>query len=284
MREENGIIMRIVSLCPSNTELLGFMGLTSNIVGVDNYSDWPVEINGLPRLGSDLNIDISAVEALQPDLVLASLTVPGMEKNIAGLKERGLPFITLNPKSLSDIGDNMLEVGNATGQEVIAQAAYRKYYTLLEQYAEFGRKIEERPLLYWEWWPKPVFTPGGANWLTEISNIAGGRNVFADDERASVQTDWEDVRKRNPDYILLAWVGVMEKQVKPELLKQRPDWPELKAIKDKRVIVMEESLYCRPSPRLILGIQKLGALLHPNLFPAYDELKAEEWLCSSKEL
>lgn len=276
--------MRIVSLCPSNTELLGFMGLTSNIVGVDNYSDWPVEINGLPRLGSDLNIDISAVEALQPDLVLASLTVPGMEKNIAGLKERGLPFITLNPKSLSDIGDNMLEVGNATGQEVIAQAAYRKYYTLLEQYAEFGRKIEERPLLYWEWWPKPVFTPGGANWLTEISNIAGGRNVFADDERASVQTDWEDVRKRNPDYILLAWVGVMEKQVKPELLKQRPDWPELKAIKDKRVIVMEESLYCRPSPRLILGIQKLGALLHPNLFPAYDELKAEEWLCSSKEL
>jgi iron complex transport system substrate-binding protein len=260
------------------------MGLTSNIVGVDNYSDWPVEINGLPRLGSDLNIDISAVEALQPDLVLASLTVPGMEKNIAGLKERGLPFITLNPKSLSDIGDNMLEVGNATGQDVIAQAAYRKYYTLLEQYAEFGRKIEERPLLYWEWWPKPVFTPGGANWLTEISNIAGGCNVFADDERASVQTDWEDVRKRNPDYILLAWVGVMEKQVKPELLKQRPDWPELKAIKDKRVIVMEESLYCRPSPRLILGIQKLGALLHPNLFPAYDELKAEEWLCPSKEL
>lgn len=276
--------MRIVSLCPSNTELLGFMGLTSNIVGVDNYSDWPVEINGLPRLGSDLNIDISAVEALQPDLVLASLTVPGMEKNIAGLKERGLPFITLNPKSLSDIGDNMLEVGNATGQDVIAQAACRKYYTLLEQYAEFGRKIEERPLLYWEWWPKPVFTPGGANWLTEVSDIAGGRNVFADDGRASVQTDWEDVRKRNPDYILLAWVGVMEKQVKPELLKQRPDWPELKAIKDKRVIVMEESLYCRPSPRLILGIQKLGALLHPDLFPAYDELKAEEWLCSSKEL
>ncbi|GHI01195.1 cobalamin-binding protein [Neobacillus kokaensis] len=276
--------MRIVSLCPSNTELLGFMGLTSYIVGVDNYSDWPVEINGLPRIGSDLDIDITAVEALQPDLVLASLSVPGMEKNIAGLKERGLPFITLNPKSLSEIGDNMLEVGNATGQEVIAHAAHRKYFTLLEKYAEIGRMIEERPLLYWEWWPKPVFTPGYANWLTEISDIAGGRNIFADDERASVKTDWEDVRKRNPDYILLAWVGVMEKQVKPELLKQRPNWPELKAIKDNRVIVMEESLYCRPSPRLILGIQKLGALLHPNLFTVYDEQKAEEWLCPSIEL
>ncbi|MBP2240959.1 iron complex transport system substrate-binding protein [Cytobacillus eiseniae] len=276
--------MRIVSLCPSNTELLGFMGLTSFIVGVDNYSDWPAQVNDLPRLGSDLDIDIAAVEALQPDLVLASLTVPGMEKNIEGLKERGLPFITLNPKSLSDIADNMLEVGKATGQEEIAQAVYSKYVGLLEQFAEFGRKVEERPRLYWEWWPKPVFTPGGTNWLTEISNMAGGHNVFADDERASVKTDWEDVRKRDPDYILMAWVGVKEKQMKPQLLKQRPDWPEMKAIKDNRVMVMEESLYCRPSPRLLLGIQKLGILLHPHLFPAYDEQKAEEWVCPSIEL
>lgn len=276
--------MRIVSICPSNTEILGFMGLTSTIVGVDNYSDWPMEVNGLPRLGSDLDIDLDAVEALQPDLVLASLTVPGMEKNIAGLKERGLPFITLNPKSLSDIGDNILDVGKATGQEKIAQEAYHKYCTHLEKLKEFGREIEERPLLYWEWWPKPVFTPGGSNWLTEISNLAGGRNVFADDERANVKTDWEDVRKRNPDYILLAWVGVMEKQVKPELLKKRPGWPEMKAIKENRVLVMEESLYCRPSPSLLLGIQKLGAKLHPNLFPAYDQQKAEEWLCPTIEL
>ncbi|MFE8697140.1 cobalamin-binding protein [Cytobacillus sp. FJAT-53684] len=276
--------MRIVSLCPSNTELLGFMGLTSNIVGVDNYSDWPAQINDLPRLGSDLDIDIATVEALQPDLVLASLSVPGMEKNIAGLEERGLPFITLNPKSLADIGDNMLEVGKATGQEAIAQEAYRKYCGLLEQYKAIGRKIEERPRLYWEWWPKPIFTPGGTNWLTEISDIAGGQNVFADDERASVKTDWEDVRRRDPDYVLMAWVGVKEKQMKPHLLKQRPDWPEMKAIKDNRIIVMEESLYCRPSPRLLLGIQKLGVLLHPNLFPAYDEHKAEEWLCPSIEL
>lgn len=277
----DGFRMRIVSLCPSNTELLGFMGLTSFIVGVDNYSDWPKEITRLPRLGSDLDIDMDAVEALHPDLVLASLTVPGMEKNITGLEARGLPFITLNPKSLSDIGNNILEVGKATNLDVMAQEAYRKYHKLLEQYTEFGRMVEDRPLLYWEWWPKPVFTPGGSNWLTEVSTLAGGSNVFAMDERASIRTDWEDVRKRNPDYILMAWVGVQERKMKPDLLKQRPDWLEMKAIKEDRVIVMEESLYCRPSPRLLLGIQKLGSLLHPNLFPIYDEQKAEEWLCPS---
>lgn len=276
--------MRIVSLCPSNTELLGFMGLTSHIVGVDNYSDWPKEINRLPRLGSDLDIDIDSVAALQPDLVLASLSVPGMEKNIVGLEEKGLPFITLNPKSLSDIGDNILEVGKALEQDKVAQETHRKYFTLLDQFVELGSKIEERPLLYWEWWPKPVFTPGGTNWLTEISILAGGTNVFAMDERASIKTDWEDIRKRNPDYILMAWVGVQEKKMKPELLKQRPGWKKIKAIKEDRVLVMEESLYCRPSPRLFLGIQKLGALLQPHLFPKYDEQKAEEWLCQSLEL
>ncbi|WP_071394793.1 cobalamin-binding protein [Bacillus tuaregi] len=275
--------MRMISLCPSNTELLRFIGLASEIVGVDNYSDLPVESNAIPRLGSDLDIDMDRVEALQPDLVLASLSVPGMEKNITGLEERGLPSIILNPKSLSDIGNNILEVGNATGQERIAREAYQKYGTLWEQLTEWGQKVEQRPSLYWEWWPKPVYTPGGGNWLTEISHLAGGRNVFADDERDSVMTDWEDVRKRNPDDILMAWVGVLEKQIKPELLKKRPGWSELTAIKENRVWVMEESLFCRPSPKLLLGIHKLGARLHPHLFPAYDELKAEEWLCPTIE-
>ncbi|RKD21102.1 cobalamin-binding protein [Ammoniphilus oxalaticus] len=275
--------MRIVSICPSNTELLGFMGLAANIIGVDNYSDWPNEIKDLPRLGSDLDIDMDAVAALQPDLVVASLTVPGMEKNITRLEERGLPFITLNPNSLEDIGNNLLKVGEATNQQALAEAAHRKYTQFLEAFSTRSRGLTARPSLYWEWWPKPVFTPGGKNWLTEISALAGGCNVFAEDERASVKTDWEDVRKRKPEYIMMVWVGVKEQLMKPETLEKRPDWRELDAIKEKRVFVMEESLYCRPSPRLLLGLQKLGALLHPDHFPAYDAKEAEEWLCQRVE-
>lgn len=271
--------MRIVSLCPSNTELLGFMGLSDHLVGVDNYSDWPPGIASLPRLGSDLDIDMDAAAALKPDLIFASLTVPGMEKNIARLEERGLPYITLNPKSLSDIGDNLRLAGEALGREREAQAALTRYNTMLGQYQEYSEKVAERPALYWEWWPKPVFTPGGGNWLTEISRLAGGVNVFEDDERASVKTDWEAVLARDPDYILMAWVGVKGQLVKPETLLKRPDWPELRAIREDRVRVMEEPLYCRPSPRLLLGLQKLGAMLHPEIYPAYDAEKAEAFLC-----
>ncbi|WP_239617752.1 cobalamin-binding protein [Cohnella mopanensis] len=269
--------MRIVSLCPSNTELLAFMGLSSMIVGVDIYSDWPPAIQELPRLGSDMDIDIDAVEALKPDLVLASLTVPGMEKNIEGLKARNLPYIILNPNSLEDISNNMLVVGEATDKIEQAKDAVHKYRQMLEQYAELSRRVEKRPTLYWEWWPKPVFSPGGGNWLTEISELAGAKNVFAEDSRASVKTDLEDVLNREPDYILLAWVGVKAQQVKPESVKKRPGWSRLDAVQQERIHVMEEPLYCRPSPRLIVGLQKLAASLHPDVYPAFDPLASEQW-------
>jgi iron complex transport system substrate-binding protein len=275
--------MRIVSLCPSNTEILGFMGLARNIVGVDNYSDWPEEVNMLPRLGPDLDINMDAVEALKPDLIVASLSVPGMEKNISRLEERGLPFIILNPNSLEEIGEDLLAVGEATGQEILANKAYLKYKGFLEKFSMLSVKVQEKPSLYWEWWPKPVFTPGGENWLTEISALAGGRNVFADVRQASVKTDWEDVLNRDPDYILMAWVGVKEQMMKPELLRKRPGWPEMDALKNNRIYVMEESLYCRPSPRLLLGLQRLGAMLHPDIFPVFDAEEGEEWLCQHAE-
>ncbi|MDF2719071.1 MAG: cobalamin-binding protein [Paenibacillus sp.] len=270
--------MRIVSLCPSNTELLGFMGLDKHIVGVDKYSDWPSAVDKLPRLGSDMNIDMDAVEALRPDLVIASLTVPGMEKNIDGLKERSLPYITLRPKSLNDIADNMITVGEALDEPDRARSARSRYEDMLAHYAELSRRCTDKPSLYWEWWPKPVFTPGGGNWLTEISTLAGAENVFASDERASVKTDWDEVVGRDPDYILLAWVGVRDQLVKPESVGKRPGSERMRAVAEQRVRVMEESLYCRPSPLLIAGLRKLGHMLHPELYPPYDANETERWL------
>lgn len=263
--------MRIVSICPSNTELIGCLGLASSLVGVDNYSDWPEQVKELPRLGPDLDIDIDAVERLRPDLVLASLTVPGMEKNIAGLRERGLPFITLNPDSLDDIGRNLLLLGEATNVPDTAKQVYDRYHGLLAEYRERSRRIEERPSVYWEWWPKPVYTPGGANWLTEISDLAGARNLFADDARASVQTDWDDVRGRNPDIICMAWVGVQQSKMNPQNVRARPGWDRITAAMQNKIFVMEEALFCRPSPRLIIGLQQLAPLLHPDIFPAFEE-------------
>ncbi|MDN7246025.1 cobalamin-binding protein [Planococcus shenhongbingii] len=254
--------MRIISICPSNTEVLAFIGAEHLLVGIDDYSDWPNHVTSLPRLGPDLSIRMDELEALKPDLVLASLSVPGMEKNVDELVRRKIPHLVLNPQSLSEIGHDMLAVGNACG--IDAQPVHAEFLSIIGEIKNRSSLAKNRPSLYWEWWPKPVFTPGSVNWLTEISEITGARNVFDDVPSANFQTDWEDVLQRNPDYILLAWVGIMTSKVKPELVRKRPGWNSMNAYEE--IHIMKEELYCRPSPRLIEGAIHLGKLIHPELF------------------
>lgn len=263
--------MRIVSICPSNTELLAFLDAEHLLVGIDDFSDWPKNIAGLPKLGPDLSIRMDELEALEPDLVLASLSVPGMEKNIEELEKRNIPHLILNPQSLDEIGEDLLSVGRACG--IDAEKVHQQYQAVIEEIKDRSSQVPARPSLYWEWWPKPVFTPGRINWLTEISNITGGRNAFADVESANIQTDWEDVRKRNPEFILLAWVGIMTSKVKPELVRKRPGWDSMKGYGN--IHIMEEELFCRPSPRLIEGAIRLGKLIHPAL---YQDMELPEFI------
>lgn len=254
--------MRIISLCPSNTEIMEYLGLSELLVGVDDFSDWPESIARLPKLGPDLSINMDLVEQLKPDMVLASLSVPGMEKNVQELKKRGIPHIVLNPATLEDIEMDLIRTAEVLNKPECGAEAARHFRTRLENVKKKFEHVSVRPNLYWEWWPKPIFTPGKYNWLTEISQAAGARNVYEDIELASVQTEWEDVLKRQPDFICLAWVGVRKEKVKKSNVKKRPEYDKLNHITDDRILILEEELYCRPSPRLLEGLEKIAGLIH----------------------
>lgn len=259
-------MMKIISLCPSNTELCVYLGVEDQLIALDDYSDWPDSVQHLPRLGPDLSINIDLVEKLKPDLVLASLSVPGMEKNLIALQDRGIPHLTFNPQSLDDIAKDLLTLGDALGMETRAAAVVHAYRSRIKQYDETAKRIEQKTPLYWEWWPNPLFSPGGVNWLTEISRLAGGYNIFETIDAASIQVLPDDVRKHNPAFILLAWVGVPTSKIKPELVKKRPGWTDMIAVQQDQLLILEEPLYCRPSPRLLDGLEKLALLLHPEHF------------------
>ncbi|SIS60657.1 cobalamin-binding protein [Salimicrobium flavidum] len=264
--------MRLISICPSNTELAVYLGLKESLVGVDDYSDWPEEVLSLPRLGPDLSIDMGMVEELRPDLVLASLTVPGMEKNIEGLEERNIPYVIVpNPTTLTEVGDCLVFVGEATETKEKALELKEKYVSILDHYQRLSTQVTDTKTVYWEWWPKPIFTPGAENWLTEISELSGSRNVFQDKQVASVQTDWEDVRSRDPDVICVVWVGVQHEKVNTKVIHSRERSEEMRAIKNDQLYVLEEPLFCRPSPRLLLGLVKVASILHPTVYPPLPE-------------
>lgn len=256
--------MRVVSICPSNTELVGYLGKEELLVAVDDYSDWPEGVHRLPRVGPDLSIDMDRIEALQPDLVLASLSVPGMERNIEELKRRKLPYIILNPQSLHDIASDLITVGKALGCAALGREKAEVFLHEVDTYRTRSKIVRERPSLYWEWWPKPVFTPGGVNWLSEMSRLAGGYNVFETEARANVKTDWEEVKRRNPDHICMVWVGVKTEKMNRAHVIRRPHWHEITAVQSNRIHLLDEALYCRPSPRLLKGLEKLTKILHDN--------------------
>lgn len=256
--------MRIVSICPSNTEILYELGLEEHVVGIDDHSDWPLHWQHLPKVGPDLNIDLDKVESLAPDLVVASLSVPGMDQIVAQLVERGIPHIVLNPSSIYDIADDIRLVGRATGCEQRAEEVAIQFTQRLNQLRTSTSHLPNKPRLYWEWWPNPIYTPGRLNWLTDVSELAGGINIFADYETDNVKATREMVADRKPEHICVVWCGIDLKRIKPAMITEREEWRELPAIIQHQVHLLEEGMYCRPSPRILDGLEYLITLIHPQ--------------------
>lgn len=266
--------MRIVSLCPSNTEMVCFLGLEKHLVGVDLYSDWPPEVvSVLPKLGPDLHIDVEKLRQLEPDLVLASLSVPGMERVVDQVVRTGLPTLVLNPGSLDDVMTDLERLAEAVRPHGLNPPAEAVKWQLKERIArvrEAGTKASSRPRVYWEWWPRPLYSPGGDNWLTEITALAGGQNIFADVPEAKVcDPTGARVLEAAPDVILAVWTGIPQRKVRLERIVSRPAWGNLPAVQSGRVYALSEGLFCRPSPRLVDGLEQLLNILHPDLAHAF---------------
>jgi iron complex transport system substrate-binding protein len=253
--------MRLVSLCPSNTEILFALGLGPQVVGVDDWSDWPEgALASLPRVGGDLTSDLNRVQSLRPDLVLASLSVPGMERNVEGLRARGLPHLVLNPHSLDDVLDDIVTVGEACGASDAAAAvvadARRRIGAVQERAAGAGEAG-----LYWEWWPKPLIAACGRSWVGQMSHAIGARNVFADIDEPSRIVGEGEVIARNPDVLMICWCGTLQRLQEASRVTSRPGWEAVNGVRSGRVHCVPEALFGRPSQRLVDGLELLEQLV-----------------------
>lgn len=250
--------MRIVSLACSNTEIVCALGAADLLVGVDDHSDYPADVVGrLPRVGPDLGVDVERVAALRPDLVLASLTVPGHERNIAALEARGLPFVAPEPRRLGDVYDNIRLIGAALGRQVEADALVLSMQSRIDAPSDAGR----RPRVLVEWWPKPVIAPGRDSWVTDLLEAAGAVNPLGERAVKSTPLADDELRALDPEAVVISWCGVRPEKYRPDVALRRPALQGGTALGRGNVFCIPEAFLGRPGPRLVEGFRALAEVV-----------------------
>ena len=194
--------------------------------------------------------------------MLASLTVPGHEKVVEGLKSAGLPYIAPEPHRLDDVYRNIIEIGKLLGvsdkaEQVVCEMVDRMVSAELSQHT---------PTLLIQWWPKPVIAPGQLSWTEDLILAAGFKNPIGDREVKSTPLTDEEVLELNPDAVVISWCGVDFSKYRPKVIYRNPLWQETKFVKNKNVFRVSEAYLGRPSPRLINGLMELKKI-HLQLEP-----------------
>lgn len=255
--------MRIVSLACSNTEIVCALGCADLLVGVDDHSDYPVDVvSALPKVGPDLDIDVEKVVALDPDLVLATLTVPGHEKVVEELEAAGLPFIAPEPISIGDVYRDIRDIGRRLGVEDRAEVLVEEMRSELGDEASVGSEDSDaRPTILVQWWPKPVITPGRQSWATDVIRAAGGRAVLGDEDHKSRPMTDDEVAEADPDAVVLSWCGVHPDKYRPDVVLRNERWKDLDFVKQGRVYCIGEPFLGRPGPRLVDGVRAMRGVV-----------------------
>jgi iron complex transport system substrate-binding protein len=253
-------VQRIVSIAPSNTEILHALGLGRRIVGVDRWSDYPPRVLRLPRVGSDLRVDVDLVANLRPDLVVASLHVPGMEDNLPAFERAGFAYLAVGGLGLEGVWEDMRTIGRFLGRAGRAESLIAQTRQRMAEIAAQRGDSEARPKVHWEWSAQPVVA-ARRSWITELLEMAGGQNAYADLDVESIRVSQEDAIARQPDVVVACWCGA-RKLPTVERILTRPGWQDTPAMRDGRVAVFREDFFGRPGPRLAQGLEQLAALLH----------------------
>ncbi len=247
--------MRVVSHTCSNTEIVCALGCADLLVGVDDHSDYPVEVvRGLAKIGPDLGVDVERVKRLEPDLVLTSLTVPGHERIVEALERAGLPTLVLAPKSLEDVYGDVERIAGALGVEARGRALAAEMRVAL---AHPVAEPASRPRILVEWWPKPVIVPGKHSWVTDMLRIAGAANPWGNLDCQSTPVGDDDVISAAPEAIVVSWCGIEPRNLRPDVVRRRDAWRSLPALVGDHVYCIPEALMGRPGPRLIAGVAAL---------------------------
>ena len=254
---------RIVSLVPTQTELLFSLGLEKEVVGVTTYCDYPETAKQKEKVGGFAEFDVEKIAALKPDLILSFGSV--QREVIEELDKRGLKVFWIYPHTLNEILDSFERVGEITGKAKEAKTLRES----VEREVNAIRKTvgsvpdEKRPTVFRVMGIDPLATIGMKNFQSDVFYLAGGRNAFADVEKDYFKVDAQELLKRNPDLVVVC--GDNEDESKQKL-KDSPAFKNLTAVKKDSVLVIPCDLICRPGPRVAETAKRIARALFREKF------------------
>jgi len=257
---------RIVSLAPSNTEILFALGLGDKIVGTTDYCDYPEAAKAKPRVAGYSNPNIEKLMSLEPDLIVAESIHERMV--LPALERLGLTVIVTSATSLDTILHDVELIGQVTGKSVTAAQLTENMRKRIEAVTEKTRniQIEQRPRVLYVCWHNPIWTMGSDTFIDDLIWKAGGMNVFASDFKKSRAVSLEAVIDKDPQIIIISGMGTTGGLIYNSIIKEAR-LRDVSAIADNRVYkISDANLIERPGPRIVDGLDEVAKYIHPEIF------------------
>ena len=257
---------RIVSLAPSNTELLYALGLGNKVVGVTEVCDFPVEVAKVEKVAGFNSVNLEKIAAVKPDLVLAAR---GNDiEGIRSLRELGIRVFSLDIQSLQQLLQAVDRVGALCGVEAEAARLRGGLDKRIQNVADRLAQAQGKPRVLWGNWSDPVYTAGPGTMIDDVITQAGGFNVASAAERAWPQVGLETILSWAPEVIVTTYLPTGQDSLATEILRlQKTDgWKMVPAISDSRLYYIEADWLMRPGPRLVNAYEQLARTIHPQLF------------------
>lgn len=258
---------RVVSLAPSLTEVLFAIGAGSQVVGRDEYSNYPEQALGVESIGSTYQtLNTEAILALDPDLVVAAgINSP---EQIKALEDLGVVvYFFGNPVDFEGMYQHLEIMGGLTGHAKGAGTLVESLKVRVQAVEEMIAPLSYKPTVFYEIdstdATKP-WTSGPDTFMDTMITMAGGINIGGALSDSFAQISLEEIILQDPDFIILGdakWGATIES------IGKRPGWESLSAVKNEKIFVFDDDLASRPGPRLVDGLEALVAILHPEFIP-----------------
>jgi iron complex transport system substrate-binding protein len=258
---------RIVSLAPSITEILYALHLESRLVGATQFSDYPQAAVKLPKVGSYVRLDIERIVSLAPDLCIAVKDGNPLHI-IQKLETLGVAVYAVDPRNLTAVRDTVVELGKLLDAgpqaEAVAAAMDRRIKAVQGKLAH----VTQRPEVFFQIGISPIVSAGTPTFINELITLAGGRNL-ARGPIPYPRFSTEQVIAMGPEVIIIT--SMARKAVFEQVKDRWRQWPDLPAVKNNRIHLVNSDIFDRASPRLVEGVALLARLIHPTCFKPQKE-------------